>query len=82
MFTAKFKDFKIDVLDLPIAPHVKDEIEVVDGMGLSDQWFQVVPTAGDKAFEPLGNFEDTYRIHTKNIAAPVQTAYLNGKKPR
>ena len=77
-FSNGFVDFKIDVTDLPVMPQALDTIEVVDGMGLATQWFQVLPTLGERAVEALGNFNDAWRIHSKNVPAPEQPEIAYG----
>ena len=80
-FTEMIKDFKIDVADLPVFPNDGDVIVVVEGLGIADQYYQVLRDGGNRSAEPLGNFEDTWRIHTKNIPNPatevVQALYGN-----
>ena len=71
-FTELVKDFKIDVDDLPVFPQSGDTIAVISGQGTVDQVYMVLSTGGQRATEPLGNFEDTWRIHTKNIPNPSQ----------
>ena len=80
-FTEMIKDFKIDVVDLPVFPNDGDIVIVVSGLGIPDQWYQVLRDGGNRSSEPLGNFEDTWRLHTKNVPNPsqedVQSVYGN-----
>ena len=80
-FTEMVKDFKIDIADLPVFPNDGDVVIVVSGIGIPDQWYQVLRDGGSRSVEPLGNFEDTWRMHTKNIPNPsaelVRSAYGN-----
>ena len=77
LFSDVFRDFKIDRADLPVEPVAKSKIEVRSG-SLTGKWFQVLPTLGDKAVEPLDNFAIAWRIHTKEIAAPTVTQPVFG----
>ena len=78
-FTEMVKDFKIDVADLPVYPQDGDEIYVKNAFGVKEQYYMVLGTGGARSTEPLGNFEDTWRIHAKNIPRPepVQAIYGN-----
>ena len=78
-FTEMVKDFKIDVADLPVMPQDGDTIMVQEGLGIADQYYMVLRDGGSRSAEPLGNFEDSWRLHTKNIPNPsaeiVQVMY-------
>ena len=80
-FTEMVKDFKIDLADLPVFPQSGDTIAVISGLGMANQVYMVLSTGGSRSTEPLGNFEDTWRLHTKNVPNPddevVQALYGN-----
>ena len=68
------RDFKIDVADLAVRPQRLDLIawEIRDGV---TEYYQVLGTAGVKEVESLGNFNLAWRIHTKQIPAPLTETF-------
>ena len=79
-FTEQVKDWKIDVIDLPVMPKARDRIEVLqddaglEQLGLAGQWYQVLTDGSARAHEPNDNHEDTWLLHSKNIPSEVAVA--------
>ena len=73
--------FKIDRLDLPVAPDRRDRIEWIDPDDTTRvEWFMILSDGAVDAFAPNGNFRDVWRLNTKWIPNPdaeLQSVYGN-----
>ncbi len=77
VMSARIRDYKIDIADLPVIPQHKDTIVETDDNGV-EQHYMVLQEAGVRETEPGDNFSVYWRVHTKMIPAPAVTQTIYG----